>query len=208
MTTDVVTVGPDTSVKQAAEVLAEHGFAALPVVDEQHRLLGIVSEADLLRDRLPRNPLLSLRRDEDTAAEPPPTEVHAVMTEQVRTAEPTADVAAVAEVLVEARLRSLPVLDAGRLVGIVSRRDVLRTLIRSDEQLRTDLLRLVEDYTGDEDSWDLTVAEGIATIRRTRGAPQVSAETEEQVLHTLARTVTGIVGVQVLPPRGADAGPG
>jgi CBS domain-containing protein len=91
------------------------------------------------------------------------------------------------------------VLDRGRLVGIVSRRDVLRTLIRTDEQLRTDVLGLVESYTGDIGSWDVTVSEGAATIRRTRGTPEGSAETEAGALRALALTVCSIVGVQVLP---------
>jgi CBS domain-containing protein len=56
MTHEVVTVGPDTSAKYAAEVMAAHGFAALPVVDAADRLVGIVAEADVLRDRMPQDP--------------------------------------------------------------------------------------------------------------------------------------------------------
>jgi CBS domain-containing protein len=199
MTREVVTVGPETSVKDAAAVLADRGFAALPVVDEEGRLLGIVAEADVLRDRLPQDPRLHLRRDDSSGSSTPPTLVRGVMTEKVRTVEVTADVADIARLFVDARLRTVPVLDRGRLVGIVSRRDVLRTLIRTDEQLRTDVLRLVESYTGDLGSWDVTVSEGAATIRRTRGTPEGSAETEARALRALARTVSGIVGVQVLP---------
>ena len=199
MTREVVTVGPETSVKDAGAVLADRGFAALPVVDEDGRLLGIVAEADVLRDRLLQDPRLHLRRDDLSDNSPPPTLVRGVMTEEVRTVEATADVADIARLFVDARLRSVPVLDRGRLVGIVSRRDVLRTLIRPDEQLRTDLLRVVEGYTGDLDSWDVTVSEGAATIRRTRGTPQGSAATEEGALRALARTVSGIVAVSVLP---------
>lgn len=197
MTSEVVTVGPETSAKYAAEVLAERGFAALPVVDEENRLLGIVAEADVLRDRLPQDPRLHLRRD-DSGSNLPPTLVRGVMTEDVRTVEATADVADIARLFVDAQLRSVPVIDRGRLVGIVSRRDVLRTLIRPDEQLRTDLLRLVESYTGELDTWNVSVSEGVATVHRTRGTPEVSAETEEGALRALARTVSGIVGVRIL----------
>ncbi|MGY1808316.1 HPP family protein [Blastococcus sp. SYSU D00669] len=63
MTRGVVTVGPDTSAKYAAEVMAERGFAALPVVDEDDLLVGIVAEADVLRDRMPPDPRLHARRD-------------------------------------------------------------------------------------------------------------------------------------------------
>jgi len=100
-------------------------------------------------------------------------------------------------------LRSIPVVDGGRPVGIVSRRDLVRTLIRPDEELRADLLRVIESYTGDRDGWDVTVSQGVATIQRTRGTPEGPAETEEVALRTLARTVRGIVGVHVLPARSA-----
>lgn len=74
----------------------------------------------------------------------------------------------------------------------------MRTLVRPDELLRTDLLGLIERYTGDLDGWDVTVSEGVATVQRTHGIPEVSAETEEGALRTLAGTVRGIAGVRVL----------
>jgi CBS domain-containing protein len=198
MTRDVVTVGPDTSVKYAAEVMAERGFAALPVVDDQDRLVGIVAEADVLRDRLPADPRLHARRDRSTPEAPPSVLVHGVMTAGVRTVEVSDDVADVARLFVDDRLRSVPVLEHGRLAGIVSRRDLLRTLVRPDAEIRADVLRLVEGYTGDLGSWDVTVTEGLTTIRRTRGLTQVSAEVEERALRALATTVGGVVGVRVL----------
>ena len=79
MTRQVVTVAPDTSVKPAAEILATGGFAAVPVVDDEHRLQGIVTEADILRDRMLPDPRLRLRRDEETRSTPPPVLVRGVM---------------------------------------------------------------------------------------------------------------------------------
>jgi CBS domain-containing protein len=199
MTREVVTVAPDTSVKSVAEILATRGFTAVPVVDDEHRLRGIVTEADVLRGRMLPDPRLRLRRERGDGSAPPPLLVRGVMTAPVRTVEATADVADIARLFVEERLRSVPVVDRGRLVGIVSRRDLLRTLVRPDEQLRSDLLGLIESYTGDLDCWNVTVSEGVATIQRTQGSPEVSAETEETALRALARTVSGIVGVRVLP---------
>ena len=72
MTSDVVTVGPDTSAKYAAEIMAGRGFAALPVVDDEQRLVGIIAEADVLRGRLPADPRLHMRRGDDVADRPPP----------------------------------------------------------------------------------------------------------------------------------------
>ncbi len=206
MTREVVTVGPETSAKYAGEVMAEHGFAALPVVDDDGLLVGIVAEADVLRDRVPPDPRLHLRRDgaERTALS---LLVHGVMTSDVRVVEPTADVADVARVFVDERLRSVPVLDGGRLVGIVSRRDLLRALVRPDEEIRHEVLRLVEGYTGALDSWEVTVIDGLATIRRARGLPEPTAEVERRALRALARTVGGVVGVRVLSSEDAQALP-
>jgi CBS domain-containing protein len=196
MTRDVVTVGPATSAKYAAELMAERGFAALPVVDEGDLLVGIVAEADVLRDRMPRDPRLHARRDHEATATPSVL-VHGVMTPRVRTVDVRADVADVARLFVDDRLRSVPVLEHGRLVGIVSRRDLLRTLVRPDDVIRGDVLGLVEGYTGEPGAWTVDVVEGIVTIRRTHGAPQVSRDVEERALRALATTVGGVVDVRV-----------
>src|SRR4051812_19515915 len=179
MTREVVTVGPDTSARYAAEVMTERGFAALPVLDEDARLIGIVAEADLLRDRLPADPRLHARREEPTPDRAPSVLVRGLMSTPVRSVDAGADVADVARLFVDERLRSVPVLEHGRLVGIVSRRDVLRTLVRTDDDVRADVVRLVEGYTGDLGAWDVAAAEGVVAIRRTHGTPQVSRDVEE-----------------------------
>jgi len=206
MTRQVVTVGPATSVKHAAELMVDRGFAALPVVDDRGALVGIVAEADVLRDRLPADPLLHVRRAGPGAAAPP-TLVGAVMTREVRTVEPTWDLSDVARLIVDASLRSVPVLDDQALVGILSRRDVLRALVRTDGSIRSDLLALVERYTGEVDSWDVDVADGAARIRRTRGVPDGGPDVEGGALRTLALTVGGVVAVQVLTPEDRPAPP-
>ena len=61
MTREVVTVGPESSAKQAGAVMAERGFAALPVVDGSRRVIGMVAEADVLRNRVPADPRLHMR---------------------------------------------------------------------------------------------------------------------------------------------------
>jgi CBS domain-containing protein len=198
MTRDVVTVGPNTSAKYAGEVMAERGFAALPVVDDDLRLVGIVAEADVLRDRFPADPRLHARRDQAAPAALPALLVHGVMTSAVRTVEVGDDLADIARLFVDDRLRSVPVLDAGRLAGIVSRRDLLRALVRPDGEIRSDVLRLVEGYTGDLGAWEVGVTEGVVTIRRVRGEAQMSAEVEDRALRALATTVAGVVGVRVL----------
>ncbi|MCZ2826223.1 MULTISPECIES: CBS domain-containing protein [unclassified Modestobacter] len=199
MTREVVTVGPDTSAKYAAEVMAEQGFAALPVVDEDGVLIGIVAEADVLRDRLPADPRLHLRRTPVPDA-PPALLVRGVMTTSVRTVPVAADVADVARLFVDERLRSAPVLDGERLAGIVSRRDLLRTLVRPDAEIRADVLRLVEGYTQEPGGWDVQVFDGVATVQRAGGVTVDAGDREavESAVATLARTVPGIVAARVL----------
>jgi CBS domain-containing protein len=199
MTREVVTVGPDTSAKYAAEVMAGRGFAALPVVDDAEQLVGIVAEADVLQDRLPADPRLHLRRDEEAPEHPPPLLVRGIMTAGVRTVDAGNDIADVARLFVDGRLRSVPVLEHGRLAGIVSRRDLLAALVRPDGEIRHDLLRLVEGYTGNPGCWDVTVVEGLATIARIQGTPEVPAQAEERALRALAHTVAGVVSVRVVP---------
>jgi CBS domain-containing protein len=122
------------------------------------------------------------------------------MTEGVQTVDATADVADIARLFVHDQLRSLPVVEGERLVGIVSRRDGLRTLVRPDEEIRRDLLRLVEGYTGETDAWSVSIVDGVATVQRARGAAQPSPAGEERPLTALATTVGGAVGFR-LPPR-------
>jgi CBS domain-containing protein len=198
MTREVFTVGPDTSAKYAAEVMAERGYAALPVVDDDSRLVGIVAEADVLQGRLPPDPRLHLRRDDEGPEHSPPLLVRGIMTVGVRTVDAGADMADVARLFIDERLRSVPVLEHGRLAGIVSRRDLLAALVRPDPEIRRDLLRLVEGYTGDPGCWDVEVTEGVATVGRTRGTPDVPAQVEERALRSLAHTVPGVVSVRIV----------
>jgi CBS domain-containing protein len=199
MTHEVVTVTSETSVKDAAELMVAGGFAALPVVDVRGRVVGIVAEADVLRDRLPEDPRLHARRVGPGSATAPQTLVGAVMTREVRSVEPTADLADVARLIVDESLRSVPVIEDQTLVGILSRRDVLRALVRSDESIRSAVVELVERYTGEVGCWDVDVTDGAATIGRTRGVPDGGPDVEEGALRTLALTVGGIVAVRVLP---------
>ena len=119
MTIEVVVAQPTTPVKQVARLLADHRLSALPVVDGQGRVLGVVSEADLLGAGRP------------VAERQPPATAGAVMTSPAVTVDPQATVTEAARRMQAAGMKRLPVVaGSGRLVGIVSRADLLRPLTR------------------------------------------------------------------------------
>lgn len=191
MTSPAMSAQSITSVRDAAGLLAEHGFTALPVVNAIGDVVGIVTEADLLRGRIrhdARSPLLS----RDLAAGPPRGTVGEVMTTNVFTAHPATDVADLAEQMHRLGVRSVPVVDSGgRLVGIVSRRDVLRTLSRADVAIESDVRRRLEVYAG-PDRWGVAVRSGVVTLSDPIGDP-----TEQHIATVMAASVQGVVDVRV-----------
>jgi CBS domain-containing protein len=111
--TNVVTIRPEQSVKEAARLLAEHNIGALVVVNEARQPVGIISERDILR--------AAARRD-DAFAQP----VSRVMTKDVIIGLPQDDLISVAHTMTEKRFRHLPIMDKGELVGIISIGDVVK----------------------------------------------------------------------------------
>ena len=109
----VVTIGPQDTIRQALGRLAEHNIGALVVVDAQGGLIGIVSERDIVR---------ALARSEAILVEP----IATIMTRDVVIGTPQDDLVAVGNTMTEHRFRHLPIVDGGRLVGIISLGDVVK----------------------------------------------------------------------------------
>ena len=109
----VVTIGPHETIRQGLGRLAEHDIGALVVVDGQGGLAGMVSERDIVR---------ALARSEAILAEP----VAVIMTRNVVIGTPQDDLMAVGATMTEHRIRHLPVVEGGRLVGIISIGDVVK----------------------------------------------------------------------------------
>jgi CBS domain-containing protein len=110
---NVFTVRPEQSVREAAALLARHNVGALIVVNELGHPVGVISERDIVR---------AFSRDERLLGGP----VAEIMTRDVVTGLPTDDLLSVSRTMSERRIRHLPILDGGKLVGLVSIRDVVK----------------------------------------------------------------------------------
>lgn len=191
MTRPVVSTTATASAGAAAALLTRSGFTALPVVDGDGVLVGIVTEADLLRGRVhhdARSPLLSA----ELADDPPPGFVGDVMTTDVLTATPWTDVADLVEQMRARGIRSVPVVEPGDgLVGIVSRRDVLETYTHEDERVAADVRRRLEHYAL-PGRWQVEVHDGVVTL-----GDVIGDEAEQHTASVLAASVRGVVGVCV-----------
>jgi CBS-domain-containing membrane protein len=163
MSCPVVTVGADLTTKQAAKRLVENDITAAPVVDENGLLVGIVSEADLIRGNIhpdARTHLTSLT-DLTTPAFAPVAEV---MTRDVITVPTSADVADIAALMLKAGVKSVPVVENGNVLGMVSRRDLLATLTRDDESIAAEVTARLADHSGGPSPWAVAVAGGVVTL--------------------------------------------
>ena len=196
MSTNVVTVTGGTTVNAAATLLASHGYTALPVVDDDGGLIGLVTEADILRDRFPRDPRYhcsdagSIDAPDATPRDPAAT-VGGVMTAPATAMDLGSDVVDLVTAMRDDGLRSMPIVDGARLVGIVTRRDLVRTLTRDDAAVATDVRHQLEIYGG-PGRWTVDVQGGAVTIR-----DAMDNETDRHVATVLAEAVRGVTVVHI-----------
>lgn len=183
MTSPVVTVTPDTSLKDVAALLVERAINAVPVVDADGRLCGIVSEADLLALEAAAAPGASGAR---TTA---PHTAREVMSQSVYTLAEDTDAAAAARMMLRHGLKSVPVVAGDRVVGIVARRDLLRLVARGDQDVRADLQSRLQEEIRLLQRVRIDVADGVVTVS---GAGDLG----RQLVVALARTVPGVAEVR------------
>lgn len=195
MCSPVVTVTPDTTVKDAAELLASHGFTGLPVLDSDAHLVGVVTEADLVRDRFPHDPRYNVTEHDlplvDGAGRAPGTTVGEVMTAPAISAGVDTDVVDLVTAMVEDPVRSMPIVDGARLVGVVTRRDLVRVLARDDKAILTDVRHQLEMY-GAAYRWTVDVHDGAVAI-----TDEFDNATDRHVATVLAEAVPGVTTVAV-----------
>jgi CBS domain-containing protein len=181
MSMPAVVVAPETPVKQAAAMLDGHGFTCLPVVDSDGKLVGAVSEADLVMSRFPPDPRIPvLDRPEREAG----AAVCDVMTDEVLTADPCEEVSDLLVALHASGHRSVPVVEAGSVVGVVTYRDLVHALARDDALIAADVRRRLDLY-GEPGRWTVSVESGEVTLGDERAdgfARSVAMRVTESVL--------------------------
>ncbi|MEY9835660.1 CBS domain-containing protein [Streptacidiphilus sp. EB103A] len=197
MTPGVVSVGPDTPFKEIAQLLAGNDITSVPVIDDQDRPLGVVSEADLLRHEaagedpnglLPKPRLSARDRDRSEA-----TTARGLMTSPAVCARPEWTVVEAARVMEQRHFKRLLVVDeAGRLIGVVSRSDLLRVFLRHDQAIREEIRHeVVGRVLGlSPDQLDVKVADGMVTLSGTLQHRSVA-----HALIQLAKGVDGVIAV-------------
>lgn len=211
MTPDVVTVHPDTPVHDIAVLLQERRISAVPVVDQGGKVIGIVSEGDLMRraeneTQAHRSWWLDLfspsrdRLEEFTKARG--NKARHVMTLNPVSVTPDATLADTATLLEKHRIKRVPVIDGDKLVGIVSRANLLHGLTArpsphapanpDDRAIREAILRTLSDEIG--------ISPRIVNVIVTEGAVQlwgtVDDDTEERALVVAAETTPGVRSVE------------
>ncbi len=162
MSTPAVSVTARTSVTRAAHILSEQGFSSLPVIDHVGTLVGVVSEADLIKDRFAA---ASAPQDAKAGAvsERPAQTVGEVMASPPAFVDQTASMETIADTMTSGHRRSIPVVDGKKLVGVISRSDILRVLAHDDAQLALDIGRRLRSF-GNPDRWSVSVTDGDATV--------------------------------------------
>lgn len=208
MTTGVVTVPPETPLKEVAALLHRCGISGAPVVDDAGRVLGVVSEADILaqeRGPRPRPRLARVRGRDDAERKSGARTAGEAMTSPAIAIAPWRRVDAAAAAMLDRGVNRLPVLDShGRLVGIVTRADLVRAFVHTDEQIADEIRRevLTRDLWLDPEEFDLAVEQGDVTI----SGDLRSADVQEALTRCI-RLVPGVVSVSVreraaAPPAG------
>jgi CBS domain-containing protein len=210
MTTRVVWVRRDALFKEMAAALREDRVSAFPVLDDEDKVIGVVSEADLLtKEALNGEPgvLDSIlhHRDQQKARG---TTAGDLMTHPAVTIAPDDTIAHAAQLMYSRKVKRLPVTDVeGHLVGIVSRADVLAVFDRSDEEIRQEIAGdlILDQFLVDPEKFMVAVKDGVVTLE---GVPE-TGELGREIVYQI-RHIPGVVAVRdrlTYPPRERRGGP-
>ena len=198
MTRRVTTVQVGARFKDVARLLAEHKISAVPVLDGDGTLVGIVSEADLLRkeqyheDALPTRRRFGSRRERVLRAKALGDFAGDVMTAPAITIGPEATAVEAAKLMIEQNVKRLPVVDAdGCLIGIVSRADLLWVFLRPDDEIAEEIRHeVLARVLLQEPTYTVAVTDGIVTL-----SGKLDRRSSVEIADRLVRAVDGVVDV-------------
>jgi CBS domain-containing protein len=200
MTAPVLYIGPEAALKDAAAMLVERGISGLPVCDDENRVIGVISEGDILyKEHDPtvgrkRGPLAWLAGGNDAALlKSRAVTVREAMTSPPITISPWSSVAEAARLMTERGVNRLPVVKDGELVGILTRTDVVRAFTRSDEEIARELREEVLERTLwlESDTVRVEVNSGVVTL-----GGMLQTRSDVMLLEGLATRVPGVVSVE------------
>jgi CBS domain-containing protein len=199
MTRDVVSVTPDTPLKDVAAALVERGVSGLPVCDADGAVVGVLSEADLLvkQGGAPERSGGLFAWLVETASAPDLAKLRAhtageAMTAPAVTVETDSPISEAARTMVSLGVNRLPVVEDGRLVGIVTRAVLVRLFTRSDEEIARDIRQdVVKRLWIAPERIEVDVEQGEVVLRG-----EVDTEVEAGLLEKRIPLVAGVVGVR------------
>jgi CBS domain-containing protein len=203
MTEDVLTIGPEAPLKDVAKVMVANGISGLPVCDIEGHVVGVISEGDILykehdpTERRLGGPLGWLvdgsPDDKDATAKAQAVTAGTAMTSPAVTIPPYESVSQAARVMCERKVNRLPVVKAGKLVGILTRADLVRAFTRTDAEIEQELREdvLARTMWIEPGRVDVAVRNGVVTLT---GGLRVRADVE--LLERLASRVPGVISVE------------
>lgn len=201
MSTPVVEVRPETPLKEVVRLFAEHRISGVPVTDGAGTVLGVVSEADLLiKERSDHRGavggvvawLVGEAPTEREQAKIDASSAGEAMSSPAVTICGDCSLREAAALMVDARINRLPVVDDGKLIGIVTRADLVRAYLRSDEELARAIAKEVIGDTMwmEPDAIEIRVVEGVVELAGT-----VDRRSTAQIIARLVSQVDGVVRV-------------
>jgi len=200
MTKEVLTVTPETSIKEVARLLAARGISGLPVVDTGRHVVGVVSEADILqkerRFEQPTRIDRMLHRTNGAAAKRAATTAGEAMTSPAITVKGSRRVDVAAALMLDKSVNRLPVVnEQGELVGIVTRADLVRAFVHTDEEIAKEIRDdvIVRELWLRPEDFELTVTRGEVTL-----AGHFAGDDERDLLIRRVTLVPGVVSVEVM----------
>ena len=191
MTTPAVTLHPETPLKRALVLLDEHAITMLPVTKASGEIVGALSEADVVRDMVRHDACVRPVPTPDVDSDRPRRSVAELMHNHPVTVLATSDLITAAHLMADAAVKSLPVVDENNgVVGVISRRDIVHVLARTDDSIERDFDDLFR-RVGDD--WAVDVRDGAVTVSGPiRPSERVLAE-------MAAMTVLGVRSVTIIP---------